>query len=275
MRKLFTALFAASLLLGCTSPTASPSASSTSPAPTASIEYETFEVFFVTDTPKGFRLVSELRDFPVSDQTATDVLAGLINGEVQPLDSDYTNLWGETNQLLSIDESESLLTLDLSPIQLNVGAEAEARAIEQLVWTATAVIRDIPIQFTVDGKFVETFAGHVDTSVPFERNETYEVLNDVQLTYPNQDEVVSNPLVVQGMACTFEANVVWELWSLDGVDTLVDSGSTTAEIACPDRSTFQVHLGELESGAYEIKVMDYSAKDGALTSIDTKTFSVE
>jgi hypothetical protein len=79
-------------------------------------------------------------------------------------------------------------------------------------------------------------------------------------------------VTASGFACTFEANVAWQLVR-DG--SVIDQGSTLAAEACPTRSSFAVELGELESGIYTLKVMEYSAKDGKLSSMDTKTFMVE
>ena len=82
---------------------------------------------------------------------------------------------------------------------------------------------------------------------------------------------VSNPVSITGSACTFEANVAWELTK--GGD-VVSSGATTAATACPDRSDWSLDLGELAPGNYVLKVSDTSAEDGSLIFEDTKAFTV-
>ena len=82
---------------------------------------------------------------------------------------------------------------------------------------------------------------------------------------------MTSPVVVTGMACTFEANVSWEL--LQNKKT-IDSGATTAALACPDRSAWKIDLGELAPGKYTIRVFDLSAEDGSVVSEDDKDFTV-
>jgi hypothetical protein len=82
---------------------------------------------------------------------------------------------------------------------------------------------------------------------------------------------VLNPVSFTGSACTFEANVVWELTR--GGDA-VRSGATTAELACPDRSNWTIDLGDLSPGNYAFTVSDFSAEDGSLIFEDTKAFTV-
>jgi hypothetical protein len=76
---------------------------------------------------------------------------------------------------------------------------------------------------------------------------------------------------MSGSACTFEANVAWELTK--GGD-VVSSGATTAELACPDRSDWSIDLGELAPGNYVLTVSDFSAEDGSVIFQDSKAFSV-
>jgi hypothetical protein len=275
-KKLFAIATSAILVLAAcgANPSASPSNSSASPTPTVTdpIETEVVEVFFVADTPKGFRLFSELRVVPFTNDSGEQVLSDLVSGATQPLDPNYTNLWGSPNELLSLTATSELITVDLAEISLSVGAEAESRAIEQLVWTITGIAGNVPVQFLVEGVAVESFSGHVDTMNPFTRRPGYEVLNDVQIQVPDSNAVLANPVLVNGFACTFEANVAWELLQ-DGVR--VDGGSVLAMEACPTRSAFEIELSTLEPGAYTIRVMEFSAKDGSLSSEDTKTFTLE
>ena len=55
-------------------------------------------IYFVVDTPRGIKLVSEIRDFEDAEQAIDD----LILGKTQPLDPDYTNLWQGNSSLNSL-----------------------------------------------------------------------------------------------------------------------------------------------------------------------------
>jgi hypothetical protein len=226
-------------------------------------------IYFVVDTPRGIKLVSEIRDFEDAEQAIDD----LISGKTQPLDPDYTNLWQGNSSLNSLKIVQEVAEVDISLGSLNVGAEGEQRAIDQIVWTLTDINPEIKfVEFLVNGNSVETFAGHVDTFARFARVPDYEVLNPLQISSINHAASIKNPVVITGEACTFEANVVWTLLR---ENQPIANSFTTAESACPVRSNFEIDLGELDKGDYVIKVEEFSAEDGSLFAIDDKAFSVK
>jgi len=269
------------LLLAACSPSAEPT---TSPSPSTSAPLQLEVVaYFVADTPVGFRLFTESQSI-TPDDTYGDSLAedeglaavdALLQGRLSPIDDDYTNLWGKSD-LLSYAITNQLITLDIDTPKLNVGAEAEMRAIEQLMWTFAAnseAYDGQEFEFLVNGKPVESFAGHVDLTKPLALPEAFESLSNVQLDSEYEGVTLTSPVTFTGEACTFEANVAWKLFSADG--TLIESGSTIALEACPKRSPFEFEVSISEPGSYEIKVMEYSMKDGSLVARDTKSFTVE
>jgi len=272
-------LIIVTLLLAACSPSAEPTSSPSTSAPN---ELEVVG-YFVSDTPIGFRLFTESHSI-VPDDTYGSALAedeglaavdALLQGRLSPSDPDYTNLWGKSD-LLSFAATNQVITLDIATPNLNVGAEAEMRAIEQLMWTYAANSAGYDgqkFEFLVNGEPVESFAGHVDLTAPIALPEAYESLSNVQLENPTEGASVESPVVFEGEACTFEANVAWKLFDAAGV--VVESGSTIALEACPKRSPFEFELTIANPGTYEIRVMEYSMKDGSLLARDTKTFVVE
>lgn len=263
-RKFSVFLVLMGLVNACTSNETEPTSSLT--------RFQNIELFFVGDTPRGFLLFPEVQTIEVHGDLTNSVINSLVSGELQPLDPDYRNLWGAGSKLNSITIETGVATIDLTLGKLSVGAEGEKRAIDQLVWTATEInIAITAMKFTVDGKTVESFAGHVDTTGTFKRAPDYEVLSPVSIISPAQDAILVNPIVITGEACTFEANVAWELLK-DG--TSIKSDATTALLACPDRSPWRLDLADLAGGSYTIIVREYSAEDGSLTAIDSKDFTV-
>ena len=229
--------------------------------------------FFVSDTPRGFKLFSEVQSWTAADDMNFQVVSDLVTGKVVPLDPEYVNLWGSTNTVNSVGIADSLATVDLGEISLNVGAEGEQRAIDQIVWTLTEFAPEVKsVAFTVNGKTVESFAGHVDTTATFERAIDYEVLNPIQISSINQGAELTSPVAISGQACTFEANVVWKL-SQDG--KVVQEGFTTASSGCPERGDWSIALADLAPGNYRIEALEYSAEDGSLFAIDDKEFDVK
>jgi hypothetical protein len=229
----------------------------------------TANFYFVIDTPRGLKIVSENREYKNLEQA----VGGLISGDLQPIDPDYVNLWQGNSSLNEIKIIDNLAVVDLQLNSLNVGAEGEQRAIDQIVWTITEIAPEVKfVEFLVNANPIQSLAGHVNTLARFTRQPAYEVLNPLQITSINDAATVTSPVVILGEACTFEANVVWTLVK---EDQLIESSFTTAETACPERSNFSIELGELSEGTYQIKVEEYSAEDGSLFAIDNKTFSVK
>jgi hypothetical protein len=103
--------------------------------------------------------------------------------------------------------------------------------------------------------------------------EAFESLNSVQLDFPTEGATVQSPVTFTGEACTFEANVAWRLYSSDGA--LVEKGFTMALAGCPTRSPFEFEVTIATPGEYEMRVIEYSMKNGKVRAIDTKTFTVE
>jgi hypothetical protein len=230
------------------------------------------KLYFVSDTPRGLKLFSEERTSSDYYDLNLQVISDLVSGKVAPLDPDYINLWGGTNTVNSVSITDSVATVDLGEISLNVGAEGEQRAIDQIVWTLTELVPSVTsVAFTVNGETVESFAGHVDTTAQFERAVDYEVLNPIQISSFSEGAELTAPFTVSGQACTFEANVVWKL-SQNGV--VVKEGFTTATSGCPDRGDWSISFEDLEPGEYTIQALEYSAEDGSLFAIDDKTFTI-
>ncbi len=231
------------------------------------------KLYFVSDTPRGQKLFSEAQISSEFYDLNLQVISDLVSGKVAPLDPDYVNLWGDANTVNSVSVEGSVATVDLGGVSLNVGAEGEQRAIDQIVWTLTDLAPEVKsVAFTVNGKTVESFAGHVDTTTQFARAIDYEVLNPIQISSFNEGAILVAPVTVSGQACTFEANVVWKL-SRDG--KVVQEGFTTATSGCPDRGDWSISLKDLEPGEYIIQAVEYSAEDGSLFAKDDKKFIVE
>lgn len=229
--------------------------------------------YFVSDTPRGFKLFSETRNHMAREGDLNlQIVSDLVSGAVLPLDPQYVNLWGSGNSVNSVTVDQSIATVDLGKISLNVGADGEQRAIDQIVWTLTEFAPEITaVTFTVNGEKVESFAGHVDTTATFKRAIDYEVLNPIQIGSINQGAELTSPIKISGQACTFEANVVWEL-SQEG--TVVQEGFTTASSGCPERGNWSITIKDLTPGNYTIAALEYSAEDGSLFAVDDKEFVV-
>ena len=243
-----------------TDPTPTPSASST-------VSTKALAQYWVADTSRGFRLYREFVQVNPAPDAITAALRQLVSQK--PTDSDYVSLWPLGTTINSVKVSGDSAIIDLTFPKLNLGSEAESLAIAQLVWTATAADTTVKrISLTVDGKKIESLAGHMDATKAFTRGLTYEVLAPIWITSPTENQsVAAKGFTLSGMASTFEANVVWKVFK-DGV--LIQQGSTTALEAAPAWKPWSVTIENLSPGTYQFFAMEYSAKDGSLVTQDTK-----
>lgn len=237
---------------------------------------EDYAFYFVADTARGLRLYKEVQTVDVGENAlgsdkGLNALTMLITGQLPPFDGDHQTLWKSGSKVIGIKREGGVATVDLSLGRFDVGAEAEQRAIDQIVWTLTANDSTVTsVKLTVDGLTVETLAGHVDATASFVPGFSYDVLASVVIDQLDRSDVTS-PVFITGMACTFEANVSWKLLQDKAI---INSGATTAASACPDRSAWRIELGELPPGKYTIRVFDLSAQDGSVVSEDDKDFTV-
>jgi hypothetical protein len=276
--------FVAVLLLsacGSNSQNSSPSNPPVSSTPSESAmpiidDLQDYAFYFTSETAQGFRLVREVHQVSkvendLGDDKGFNSLVMLVDGQLPPFDGDHRTLWNNGTKVNYVSVVEGIATVDLTLGRISLGAESEQRAIDQMVWT---LIENDPtvtsVKFTIDGIVSESLAGHVDFSQVFTPAPSYEVLASLWIDLLDRSDV-SNPVSITGSACTFEANVAWELTK--GRD-VVSTGATTAATACPDRSDWSLDLGELAPGNYVLKVSDTSAEDGSLIFEDTKAFTV-
>ena len=277
-------VFVAVLLVsacGSNGQNSSPSNSPVSSTPSESAmpiidDLQDYAFYFTSETAQGFRLVREVHQVSkvendLGDGKGFNSLVMLVDGQLPPFDGDHRTLWNNGTKVNSVSVVEGIATVDLTLGRISLGAESEQRAIDQMVWT---LIENDPtvtsVKFTIDGLVSESLAGHVDFSQVFTLAPSYEVLASIWIDLLDRSDV-SNPVSITGSACTFEANVAWELTK--GRD-VVSTGATTAATACPDRSDWSIDLGELAPGNYVLKVSDTSAEDGSLIFEDTKAFTV-
>jgi len=258
------------------SPSNPPASGSSSAADGSTEELQDYAFYFVSETAQGFRLVREVHQVSkvendLGDDKGLNSLVMLVNGQLPPFDGDHRTLWNNGTKVNSVTTVDGVATVDLTLGRISLGAESEQRAIDQIVWTLIGNDPTITsVKFTVDGVVSESLAGHVDFGQTFVPAAGFDVLASVWIDLLDRSDV-SNPVSISGSACTFEANVSWEL-SQGG--EVKDSGATTAEFACPDRSDWKLDLGDLAAGNYVLTVSDFSAEDGSLIFADSKAFTV-
>lgn len=231
-----------------------------------------FTFYYAADTPQGLRLFPEVHQISPANNQLAAALDTYVSGGEPAHDSDYLNLWGTGSSVNSVVISGTLATVDLAVGDLNLGSESEGVALATLVWTVTAFDPNVTrVQFTVNGVVVESLAGHVDLTQPLDRQPASDIINPVTISSPVDGFNIMGEVVIQGMACTFEAVVAWELKT---GGKKIESGSTLASEACPAHSPWSLNLGVLPTGSYVFRAFELSAKDGSLLALETREFTV-
>lgn len=227
-------------------------------------------VYWAVAEPTSIRLIGEDILVPADVAGAEELVSALVSGEVNPLDDDYTNLWANGTSVTSIVIDGDVATVDLSLAPLNVGAEAESIAIQQLVWTLTdadpSIVR---VLITVDGAPVESLAGHVDASAPFSRGTKCDTLAPLTIADMRDGIELRVPFEIHGFACTPDGAVSWKI---EQNGEAVIAGETTADDVYPIWSPWRADVTELEPGEYTLVVQNINPNSGEVLAEDNKEF---
>ncbi len=133
----------------------------------------TVTLYFVKSLPTEFYLFPEERQVqgekPVELMQAAlqELIAGPKTPGLQPV-------LPKDAKVLSVKTDKGLATVDFSKeiTKMNVGSRGEALAIAAIANTVTKVGIVDRVQILVEGKKVETLAGHLDVSKPLRRNDS-------------------------------------------------------------------------------------------------------
>jgi hypothetical protein len=236
-----------------TAPTGLPPAPSPEPVEDTRVA---LPVYYVAETPAGFRLQREFHRVP-SEDPPSDAVREMLASPIGT-DPDYRNLWPAGTALRSpVKRGGDVITVDLTGIGAPVDPALAELTVQQLVFTVQGALQSTdPVRFQVDGNRVDELWG-VDTAEPVERGDAYALRSLVQIDAPAHGTTVSRDVEVTGEAAVFEANLLWEVLR-DG--TVVRSGSTTTA----EGQRFAPYAFEvtLEPGVYTVRVLEDDPSDG-------------
>jgi hypothetical protein len=269
---------------GTTPTTPTPTATSEPPAtpkPPADDRPAALPVYLVAQIGDDLRMVrlfrewvnveGVTRDAPAQDRVGA-ALETALSGSAPGTDG-YLYSWdGVTLDDLEVGEDRITVTLS-GPGPSSVDDEWARISVQQLVWTAQAALGEgpVPVRFAVsDGS--DRLFGRLPTDRDYNRPAStdlyYEDLAPIWINSPNRGEVVDGgDVVVSGEATTFEGAFLWQL--IDAADgSVVRSGNGQASAGGPARGTYEIALGDLEPGEYQIRVFELSAEDGTTVAAE-------
>ncbi len=260
------------LLTSCTvtGPEPSPSGSA-SPSPAK----QTVAVYYTLATSEGFgpRLVREFHQVTgVQGSVVEQVRAALTEmlGR-NALDPDYANLWPARAKVAAVTVAGKTATVDLTgAASHSVGAQAAEIAVQQLIWTATAVPNIEAVQLLLDGQPAAELWGHVEISQPLKRGSAVDVLAPVWLISPQHGDHVGTEVTLHIAGIAFEATVNYEI----RVGTrIVKEGFVTLSQGAPQQGEAKQTV-TLEPGDYVIAAYLISPEDAEKEHLDDHSIKV-
>lgn len=271
-----------------------PPATSPSGTPTTGTEQleRTGTVYYLGDTVNGPRLFPERTTLHADGDTDTgyalDAVDHALAGEAA--DPDYRSAWptglvlGGLGQDPGSNTIQVTFATDPNENRPDGMTEEVARlSVEQVVRSAQAWFgKPLEVEFFVESPVpghpggaylsedrLDSVYG-VDTSRPVGASDDDSVLAPVQITSLTDGQTVkAGPLKVEGMASTFEGNVVWEARA----GSEAESGFITAAECCTlSPYSFTV---DLAPGTYTIVAHDTDESGDVRVNQDTKEIIVE
>jgi hypothetical protein len=215
-------------------------------------------VYYVAETPAGFRLQREFHAVVTDDPASAAVREMLADPTGN--DPDYRTYWPSGSALREpVHREGGAIVVDLTgarPAQM--GTELAQVSVQQLVFTVQGAMQSTdPVRILVDGAPAPDLWGAVEASAPVERGDPYAVRSLVQIDSPADGARVGREVEVHGEAAVFEATVLWEVLR-DG--ELVQKGVTsTAEGQRFAPFAFTVTL---EPGEYTVRIREDDPSDG-------------
>jgi len=238
-------------------------------------------VYFLGETPRGLRLYREFHsNTSGEDATLFAVSEALSRAD----DPDYFTRWPTGTDVTAVEATPDLITIDLTgdlhDRPSGMTQEEAEMALQQLIYTAQAAYGEgrVPVQFLHDGSHTDQLLGE-PASEGLSEAPQIDVLALVNLSDPSEGQQVSGTLHVTGVACTFEANVPWQL--LQGTK-VVDSNAFMAEQGCDGVKLYpfagDVDLSGLAPGEYTLRIQEDDPSGGAEgfgPMSDTRTIVIE
>jgi hypothetical protein len=262
----------------------------TSGAPSTSAPLETTQssnkapVYWIGGSDSNVFLYREFRDVPEQENPVTRALRAMMSEK--PLDPDFFTPWQNPSQLATSISGKDVITVDVSEdaFNSNLDADMAARAIQQLVYTATAAAassglidsgQQIRVRILVDGHTDYVAFNHVQLGSLMAR--TSGLVAPVWIIDPQENvEVGDGSVKITGRSTVPGSKLRWQILRSeeDGNKTPFLTGETTAAADPAQAGVFTLAL-TLPEGDFELRVAQTSNPEGPEDgNEDTRSFRV-
>lgn len=260
-------------------------------APTTSAPLETAQasskapVYWMGRSKDSVFLYREFREVPGQDNPVTQALRVMMSQK--PLDADFFTPWQNPKKLATSISGKNVITVDVSAdaFNSNVDAVVAERAIQQLVYTATAAGassglidagQQIQVAVLVDGHTNYVAFNHVRLDAPISRRAG--MVAPVWIIDPQEGASVDRGAVkITGRSTVPGGKLHWEILRVDTSNTRSPYVQGTAEASAdPARPGAFTVPADLAPGSYEIRVFQPEEENPArILHADTRGFIVK
>jgi len=258
---------------------------STSPTPTTTAATSPSKtltgmpIYWIAESRRSFALYREFREVPDTGGPVSSAVSAMMS--LKPLDPDYLTPWRPASHV-TVSQKGDAITVDLASdafANTQVGSELADRAVQQLVYTATAAALKAgtpasSVKITVDGAASDVW-GVIRLGGTMQRAPVSAVQAYTWVTSPQEGEdLPAGTVTFKGFGTAFEANFVWEVRRDSGA--VVAKGFTMGGTGDGTFGEF-TFTAKLDAGTYSVKVSGSDGSGGAEgpgPAVDDKAFTV-
>ncbi|MFC4396278.1 GerMN domain-containing protein [Arthrobacter sedimenti] len=258
-------------------------------APSTSAPLETTQssnkapVYWIGRSGTSIFLYREFRDVPEQDNPVTRALRAMMSEK--PLDPDFFTPWQNPGKLATSISGKDVITVDVSAdaFNSNLDADMAARAIQQLIYTATAAAassglidtgQQIRVRILVDGHTDYVAFGKIQLGALMTR--AAGLVAPVWIIDPQENvEVPGGSVKITGRSTSPGAKLHWQLLRAGdgGSKAPFLNGETTAGTEQGQAGVFTLALN-LPPGDYELRVAQAGSSGEPDKNEDTRSFKV-
>lgn len=259
-------------------------------APSTSAPLETTQssnkapVYWIGRSDGDVFLYREFRDVPEHENPVTRALRAMMSEK--PLDPDFFTPWQDPEKLASSISGKNVITVDVSEdaFNSNLDADMAVRAVQQLVFTATAAAassglidsgQQIQVRVLVDSHTDYVAFDHIRLGAPMSRASG--MVAPVWIIDPQEGtDMGAGSVKITGRSTISGGKLRWQILrsEANGDRTPFLTGETTAASEAGQAGLFTLALS-LTSGNYELRVSQVDAAgNGQELGVDTRTFNV-
>ncbi|MFF1880343.1 GerMN domain-containing protein [Pseudarthrobacter sp. NPDC058196] len=259
-------------------------------APSTSAPLETTQssnkapVYWIGRSGGNIFLYREFRDVPEQDNPVTRALRAMMSEK--PLDPDFFTPWQNPDKLATSISGKDVITVDVSAdaFNSNLDTDMAARAIQQLIYTATAAAassglvdtsQQVRVRILVDGHTDYVAFGKVQLGALMTR--AAGLVAPVWIIDPQENtEVPAGSVKISGRSTSPGAKLHWQILQVadnGGGKTPFLTGETTTAAEQGQAGAFTLALS-LPAGDYELHVAQAGSGGEPDRNEDTRSFKV-